>query len=84
MPSPMIAMSVIAVKKAVMAPVFVSVWVRSFKLEPQRLQKLRPGVMVVPQVEQNINSPSREYLEKSFPAKRNGCGGRQVPPFRVF
>jgi hypothetical protein len=58
MPSPMMAMSVIAVKKAVMAPVFVSGSVRSFKLAPQRLQKLRPGVIVMPQVEQNIDIPS--------------------------
>jgi len=45
MPSPTIAMSVIAIKKAVIAPVFVTGSVRSFKLAPQRLQKLRPGVI---------------------------------------
>jgi len=58
MPEAAYAITVIASKKATMAPVLTVDSSRSFKLAPQRLQKLRPGVMVVPQVEQNINSPS--------------------------
>jgi hypothetical protein len=58
MTSPTIPMIVMAIKKAAMAPVLTVVSLRSFKLAPQRLQKLRPGVIVVPQVEQNIDIPS--------------------------
>jgi hypothetical protein len=57
---------VTAIKKAMMAPVLTVGSVRSFKLAPQRLQKLRPGVMVVPQVEQNIDIPSALMFEKSL------------------
>jgi len=68
-----------AIKKAMMAPVLIVDSAGSFKLAPQRLQKLKPGVMAVPQVEQNIKGPSRECLERSFSAKRNGCDSLQVP-----
>jgi hypothetical protein len=79
MPSPLMPIMVIANRKATMAPVLTVVSVRSFKLAPQRLQKLKPGVIVVPQVEQNIKGPLRKCLEESFPAKRNGCDACQVP-----
>jgi hypothetical protein len=48
-------MSVIAVKKAVIDPVFDSP--RSFRLVPQRLQKLSPGAIGLPQPEQYISDP---------------------------
>jgi hypothetical protein len=50
-----------AIKNATMAPVLtVDPVGSSFKLAPQRLQKLKPGAIVVPQLEQNINGPSCE------------------------
>ncbi len=50
------ATSTIAVTNALMAPVCVDSW-RSFRLVPQRLQKLSPGAIGLPQPEQYIGYP---------------------------
>ena len=72
-------MMVIANKKATMAPVRTVGSVRSsFKLAPQRLQKLRPGVIGVPQVGQNIDLPST-YHRKSPIEETAGAAGKFLP-----
>jgi hypothetical protein len=57
-PNPQIAINVIAVRKAVIAGVLFGSDFSS-SLAPQRLQKVKPGVIAVPQFEQ--------YILNSFP-----------------